>query len=747
MNETGASNDGLVGETVDQPVGRMVDGMRAGGLSRTLRAGQVLCEEDDPGGDVFVIEDGVVDAVIAGPEGEIVVATHQAGAVLGEITAVIGGRRTATLRAREDSRITVVPSEVFTAEMDAQPELARSVLAQARDRAERTRVATHLAASINSSDGAVISQIAELVTWRTLRAGEVLFHAGEPSDGGYLLTAGRLQVHLPEDDRTVDIGRGEVLGESGLMAGLRRSGTVTALRDSTLARLGVDDFKTLLRENTDVAIGLVAQVFARSSGVAPRLERPARLVAMVHLADDPDPQIGAAFLAAMQDVGTTMHLSPRTVQSLLGAPVTNSGADGSFDDVRLTELFHHAEFNHDQILLESQDVGSAWSDRILRQADQIVLVAAAGLSGQSGRRLQEVLERRPAQVPVWLMQVHPERTRQPSGTARLLRSHDLDEVHHVRSGSASDVGRVARLAAGRGVGLVLSGGGARGFAHLGVVRALEESGIPVDRIVGASMGSIVGAILAQHLMAAERVRVLEKQVEGLLDYTIPVVSLIKAERISEVLTNQFGSWDLTDLWTPMSCVSTNLTTSKVMVHRQGQASRAIRASVSIPGVLPPVAHDGDLLVDGGILKNLPVDVMEDDPSISTIIASDVTPPQGPQANDDPGLFVSGWEVLANKLRRRESTHQSLGAVLMRSMLLGSTRDRDAAVASGIIDLYLDLDLRGVGLLEFEVVAPVVDKGYAASRDRIREWAHSPKTSEAASAEAASGSDSIGSNGD
>lgn len=695
--------------------------LRRLGSPRTLKPDEVLCRENDDSADVFLVESGAIEAIIEGPSGAIVVATHRAGALLGEMAAVIGGRRTATLIAREASTIVVVPAAAFVQVLDGVPAHAGQVLAAARDRAERTRVATHLAASINSSDGDTIAQIADRVTWRVLQAGDTLFCAGDVSDGAYLLTAGRVRVHLPEDDRTVDIGRGEMVGESGLIAGQTRAGTVTALRDCTLARLSADDFRTLMHENTDLAVGLVARVFTRPAD-APRVSRPARLVALVHL-EDTHLDASGEFRSAMQAVGTTVHMSPESVRATLGTSIADLGQSNELDELRLTELFHHAEFNYDQVLLESADVDSAWTRRILRQADQVVVVVAAGFRGEVGDRLRRLRDNLPNDVPVWLMQVHPAGTTKPSGTPRLLDTYPIDEVHHVRRGSVSDVGRVARLASGSGTGLVLSGGGARGFAHLGVVQALEELGVAIDRIAGASMGSILAAAVAQEVPPGDRIPILQKQVTNLLDYTLPVVSLIKAERISTVLTEQFGTWDLTDLWIPMACVSTNLTTSGIMVHRRGPTERAIRASVSIPGVLPPVVHDGDLLVDGGILNNLPVDVLADDPSVATIIASDVTPPRGPRAKTDPGLSMSGWHALRTKLRRGGGdSHQSLGAVLMRSMLLGSTRERDHAVASGVIDLYLDLDLRGIGLLEFETVAVAAERGYEAARDRVAEWA-------------------------
>ena len=180
---------------------------------------------------------------------------------------------------------------------------------------------------------------------------------------------------------------------------------------------------------------------------------------------------------------------------------------------------------------------------------------------------------------------------------------------HLRAGNDDHVRRLARLASGHGVGLVLSGGGARGFAHLGALRALRESGVPVDAVGGCSMGAPLAGGIALDLGDAELIALAEQQFHRLLDYTVPVVALLKGQRISKNIDENFGTFDIEDLWLPFYCVSTNLTTSRLKVHRRGPSAVAIRASVAIPGVLPPVPFDGDLLVDGGVLNNLPVQVM------------------------------------------------------------------------------------------------------------------------------------------
>jgi predicted acylesterase/phospholipase RssA len=136
---------------------------------------------------------------------------------------------------------------------------------------------------------------------------------------------------------------------------------------------------------------------------------------------------------------------------------------------------------------------------------------------------------------------------------------------------------------------------------------------------------------------------------SLLDYTLPLASLLAGRRITRAIERYAADWEIEDLWIPYFCVSTNLTTARTVVHRRGEVVRAVRASVSIPGVLPPVPDGADLLVDGGVLDNLPVEVARELDPHGTIVAIDVAPPRGPSARDDYGQSVSGWQLLRDRL--------------------------------------------------------------------------------------------------
>jgi predicted acylesterase/phospholipase RssA len=210
---------------------------------------------------------------------------------------------------------------------------------------------------------------------------------------------------------------------------------------------------------------------------------------------------------------------------------------------------------------------------------------------------------------------------------------------------------------------------------------------------------------------------------GLLDYTLPVVSLLKGERIGQTIADAVGNRDIEDLWTDFFCISTNLTRQEEVVHRRGNLAHALRASVAIPGVLPPVPMGEDLLIDGGSMNNLPVDRLRERIPYGTVIAVDVAPPRGPGAKSDFVPAISGWGQLAGRVvpGRRPVKVPGIVVTLLGSTIVSAMRDRNTHVRDGLADLYLDLDLRGHGLLDFDDAATIAETGYEAAKPRIESW--------------------------
>ena len=161
------------------------------------------------------------------------------------------------------------------------------------------------------------------------------------------------------------------------------------------------------------------------------------------------------------------------------------------------------------------------------------------------------------------------------------------------------------------VGLALGSGSARGFAHIGVIRVLEAEGIPIDCIAGTSIGAIVGAVYASGTLPKGE-EFLEdfdwKDMTALLDPLFPTSGLLGGKRIEKLLRSFLGSQRIEDFPISFAAVATDVTSGREVVFRQGDAVKAIRASMSLPGIFSPVFLNDRFLVDGALVSPVPVEV-------------------------------------------------------------------------------------------------------------------------------------------
>jgi NTE family protein len=265
---------------------------------------------------------------------------------------------------------------------------------------------------------------------------------------------------------------------------------------------------------------------------------------------------------------------------------------------------------------------------------------------------------------------------------------------------------------------VLSGGGARGFAHIGVVKALREAGVPIDLVGGTSMGAILGAGVALRWSIDEltqRIRRSFVDSRPLRDYTLPFVSLVSGRKVSTSLYEAFRDLDIEDLPLDFFCVSSNLTTGQTLVHRRGTLWRWLRASVSVPGVLPPVLHNGEVLVDGGAMNNLPVDVMRE-LGRGPVIGCDVGADRAFAASTDEIDVPLPWQLLRwIKARRQRPT---IFQILWRAGMVNSAASTIAHRAQS--DLILQPPLADVDMLNWDAFDRAIQAGYEYALKRLEE---------------------------
>jgi predicted acylesterase/phospholipase RssA/CRP-like cAMP-binding protein len=696
------------------------------GTQRNLREGEVLLQEGDTARCVFLLIDGVLDVSKVVDGDPVHLATFNTpGTVLGEITALAGGTRTATVVAAAPSRVVELTSSELEKVIAVRPEIAQSLAALALQRSEETEFTELLASHFGIVEEETLSLVREAAKWRYLAAGDPLFAQGDRSDTIGFVLRGRLRVERADPDGTIEIlgtvGQGEVVGELGVLQGSPRSANVTALRDSVVAMLDEESFFSMLERHPRVLAQLGMSALARAA--APPGEARPRVLALLI-----SPNLNHSFVTGLtagelDNWGSVAVFSAQMVDQILGASGAHDARPGEVGDLPLSKLLHQAELENDAVVLVLSQQPSHWARRCMGLADRLVVVLPADPAAEDIEHALRFLGDSPRFVPPVLVLAHGHEAESPRDSALAAEKVGAVGVLHVRQGPTliEDVARVARVVAGRGYALVLGGGGGRGFAHIGVRRALHELGIPVDIIGGSSIGGILSLVMADELGPEEMVAWAQREFKRVLDYTIPMIALTKGRGIVAAAQKVFEDRFIEDLWRTSFAVSTDLTTSRVFVHRSGRIDHVIRATSAIPGVIPPVPHGDSLLVDGGVLNNLPVDVARQMAPAGVVIASDVAPTRGPRAYRDYGLSVSGWEAVTAKLQGRRSGLPGISSVLMRSMIVASMRQRDSHLSGDMVDCYVDLDIRGVGMLDFDDPGTVALRGYDLAMPILERW--------------------------
>lgn len=503
-----------------------------------------------------------------------------------------------------------------------------------------------------------------------LEAGSFLFRAGDPSDCLYLLRQGRVQV-LDHDSVVAELGRGEVVGELGLLIDAPRSLSVRALRDSTLIRLTRSEFAKFANAGV---LGTLVQALALRLHDASRVSKVNRGKSEVVVA-----VVGAnaGARAAMVAYGLCAALSG-WLHAISPGRVDRDGLE-------------RAELAADRVVLHATSDDGEWLEFCLRVADRIVLVAndpapPAKLAPRfAGADL--VLAGRPASREhrrAWEMSVAPR------------------SVHVIGSdGAAADLRALAMQIAGRSVGLVLGGGGARAFAHLGVLEELESAGVVVDRFAGTSTGAMIAALAASGIDAAGvDALVYEYFVRSnpLGDYTVPTKGLIRGQRILTTLRTAFGGTLVEELPKQFRCVSVDLLARERVVHRSGPLAEVIACSLRLPGLYPPFVYGDGLHVDGGVLDNLPVETLSggEGPVVAVNICS------------GSGSGLTGGAGAG------EVHHvPDLADTLMRTMSISSEMALSTKLAKA--DVVVHADPSEVGFLEFHQIDRAREAGRLATR--------------------------------
>lgn len=574
---------------------------------------------------------------------------------------------------------------------------------------------------------AVLAALVGEVQLRNVVGGTRVLSEGEPADSMFIVVSGRLRVSRRGPDGQLllynEISPGECVGETGMILQQTRTADVTALRDSTLAILSRPGFEALLARQP-VAINRVFSqaIFNHLRHTSQLVQgRKAQSFVVIPLQAGPAAgRVAAGLVEALAAMGYAHHLTAADEARLdLDADASVQGMD------RLDEL----ESQFDYLVYEAGPTTSSWTRRAFRQADQIVFVADGD---GDGALPPSAIERALADEPGFALKrhhlalLHPAATVAPGDVAAWRGGRDLERIYLLRDGRREDYSRLARFLTGRAVGVVLGGGGARGFAHLGVLRALEERGIPIDLVGGNSMGALIAAQYAcgwSLETIEERTRIFALGGER---PTLPVISLLSGKRMARDLQRMFGDTRIETLWRPYFAAACNLSQASITVQESGPLWRAVLASNSPAGLLPPVVDRGDLLVDGAILDNVPVSAMrvrlgtplEKRRGNGTIIAVDV------DVRDELGVEpdvdrLSVWNTVKGHFSPGGRTAPGIGAILYRAGHIAGLHQRGRTVAQA--DYYLEPPVAGFPLMAYRRAGEIAAIGYRHALEQIAQW--------------------------
>ncbi len=551
--------------------------------------------------------------------------------------------------------------------------------------------------------------------WFSVPAGWPLFRAGEMSESIFFVLSGSFGAFKAmRDGRSEFMGHiraGEPVGEMAMFQGgidingngapdnVPHTSSVYALRDSEVLEISRKGFQRLSAAEPEILTAIIRLILSRLREGNQRNRRTApKVFALVATSPSIDLDLRAE---ALQNSLKGLGVKSRVVHEIEG-------------DDKPSTYFDTLEAENDVVILVSTMGDNAWYRLSMRQADRIWVVARSDAKpsyplfpeesspAQSLKLVDVVLlhhgaERKACRPADWL---------RASGAARVFHWHQVDGVH---------CDRLARTIAGRSVGVVFSGGGARAYAHIGVVRAMRELGIPIDFAGGASMGAVVAGCVAMGWDDDEidrRIRKAFVESNPLGDWNIPVVGMVKGRRVDLRLKEHFGDAEIGDLELPFFTVSTNLTDGAYRVHRQGLLRRALRATISLPGILPPVIDDGEVLVDGGVLNNFPTDVMRE-LQRGFVVGCDVSRvPEGLDSSEfvNPPGFL-GWVA-----KHGFSSAPPIAGLLMRS----ATVSVNPTSGRELVDTLILPELKDIELRDWKAYDEAVDAGYQSAMKALKE---------------------------
>jgi len=580
-----------------------------------------------------------------------------------------------------------------------------------------------LARFLGDFDAKLLNSIEAELDWITLRGGEVLFNQDDESDALYIVISGRLTAwRVNEGKPRTKLGnilRGETVGELAMFTNEPRSATVIAARDSTLVKLQMAAFHNLMARMPGFSLNITRLIISRFSDNKPKNENRAPVnICLLSTANLAGFTAWCNELAAeFMKYGSVKRITSTLVDAHFNSPGIAQATTQNLENFKaVADWLDELEATHQFLVYIADSADTEWTKRCKRQADKVVLVAEAAQNANLTPIEQDELNA--DRVDCALVLLHEPTTILPKATSVWLQNRPwVKEHYHLRQNKKEDMARLGRILSGNAIGLVLAGGGAKGFAHVGVYLALREFNIPIDYVGGTSIGATVAGAIASE--QPNEIRKYMKKA-ALFNPTkdlnwLPIISLMKGKRVHDMVENAILDFcgrrdvDIEDFWITHFAVSSNYTQAKEVVHTRGPLKDSLLASIAIPGVFPPIVRGNDLLIDGGTFNNFPVDVMA---GLGTkkIIGCDLVSEKTFELKFTKAPTT--WQILRDRLKSKKNRKYrmpGLTSILLNTTILYSTSKREEAKKQ--IDLLFNPNVSRYGMTNWKAYDKIVDAGY------------------------------------
>ncbi|XP_035878408.1 patatin-like phospholipase domain-containing protein 7 isoform X1 [Phyllostomus discolor] len=681
------------------------------------------------------------------------------GELVGQLAVLTGEPLIFTIRANRDCSFLCISKAHFYEIMRQQPSVVLGV-----------------AHTVVKRVSSFVRQIDFALDWMEVEAGRAVYRQGDKSDCTYIVLSGRLRSVIRQDDLKKrlagEYGRGDLIGVVETLTHQPRATTVHAVRDSELAKLPVGALTSIKRRYPQVVTRLIHLLGEKilgslQQGTAPGHQFGLHAVGSKWDSGNPASNLSTvAVLPASEDVPlTAFALELRHALSAIGPVLLltsdnikqrlGSAALDSIHEYRLSSWLGQQEDIHRIVLYQADGTLTPWTQRCIRQADCILIVGLGEQEPTVGE-LERMLESAAVRAQKQLVLLHREDGPAPARTVEWLNMRSWCSGHlHLRCPRRvfsrrslpklvelyerlfqkppdrhSDFSRLARVLTGNAIALVLGGGGARGCAQVGIIRALAECGIPVDMVGGTSIGAFMGALYAEERNYSQ-IRIRAKQwaedmtsmVKTVLDLTYPITSMFSGAGFNSSICSVFKDRQIEDLWLPYFTITTDISASAMRVHTDGSLWRYVRASMSLSGYMPPLCDpkDGHLLMDGGYINNLPADVARS-MGAKVVIAIDV----GSRDETDLtnyGDALSGWWLLWKRWNPLATKVKVLNMAEIQSRLayVCCVRQLESVRSSDYCE-YLRPPIDSYGTLDFGKFTEICEVGYQHGRTVFGIWA-------------------------